>query len=250
MAPSVREGSLDKSLGRASEDPATSASDRSGPAWSAALAKARSSGGIEILSAMVLASAGLMTSWAGFQGQLWTGVQTSNYAECTVLRLEASRMRTRADQRQAVEVSLFSAWMDAHLSGKQRLAAIYRERLPEDFKPAFETWLAARPLQTTGAPLSPFDMPGYRRADEAIEDMDAKAETLFETAERASRTAANFGQANAMLATAMFFAGISQVFQSNRLRSVLLMVAGVAVLAGAVRVFTLPMIHPSWQLFS
>lgn len=241
---------MESSLRRASEDSATTASDRLEPAWGAALARARSSGGIEIISAIVLAVAGLLTSWAGFQGQLWTGVQTSDYAECTVLRLEASRLRIRADQQQAIESSLFSGWLDAHLSGKQRLAAIYRVRFPETFKPAFEAWLAMRPLQSKNGPRSPFDMAGYRQPDELIDNMDAKADALFDTAEQASRTAANFGQANAMLATAMFFAGISQVFQSNRLRGVLLLVAVVAVLAGVARVFTLPMLHPSWPLFS
>ena len=64
-------------------------------------------------------------------------------------------------------------------AAKPRLVTSTATRFRQEFKPAFNAWIATKPLKTKGAPLTPFAMPQYRLAARAeAERLDQTAEVL------------------------------------------------------------------------
>lgn len=196
------------------------------------------------MSAVVLASAGMFTAWAGFQSDQWSGVQLTGFTAYGGQKIQAAKLEADAERTKSMEMALLGAWMNAEASGQPRLAHFYRERLPPNLRPAFEEWYAMRPLENSKAPRSPFELPSYSRADTGARELNAKADATFKAAQEADRIADSFGQGNVMLAMAMFFAGITQVFRVRKVQMVLLSVGVMACVLGLARVLSLPMQHP------
>ena len=211
--------------------------------------RAESSGGrlstaIEIGSALVLSLAGLLTAWVGFQSDLWTGVQQARYAQFGVVQQQAAQLQIEAHQLHTVEVSLFTAWLDARASGEAQLSEFYRDRFPINLDRAFEEWVRLGRPEMRGRPSSPFNMPSYQVVDPRAVKAAAQADAIFEEGQKANGIADSFGQGNVMLAMAMFLAGIAQIFRIRPLRVGLLAVSVIACAVGVARVATLPMLHP------
>jgi hypothetical protein len=200
---------------------------------------------LEVAAAVVLSLAGLMTSWSGYQAALWDGEQASSYTEAGVLRTMASRHDMDAKTRQAVEAGLFDAWLNAEASGQKELAAFYRDRFPPDFRPAFDAWAAMKPLQTPGAPPSPFAIPQYRLHDrEEAARYEQLADQSFKKGQRDNDISDAFVQGAVFLAMAMFFGGIGQVFHLRRVRLALVTVAALSCIVGLVKILALPVLAP------
>jgi len=197
---------------------------------------------IEIVSAAVLAVGGLLTTWAGYQSSLWNGVQQSRYTEFGAFRQQAAQLQIEANQLQTVDVMLFSGWLEARAAEEWALAKFYRERFPPKLRIAFEDWEEARPLKDP--PPSPFAMPSYEHADPGATKKEAQAAATYTEGQEANAIADKFSQGNVMLASSMFFAGISQTFRISRLRVVLVGIAVATCVSGVVRVLSLPMLQP------
>lgn len=73
-------------------------------------------------------------------------------------------MSTRGGQDTLVDVVVFANWLEAVSIENQPLADFYRSRFREEFKPAFEAWVALDPLNNPETPSSPFAMTEYTPA--------------------------------------------------------------------------------------
>lgn len=198
---------------------------------------------IEIVIAVVLSVAGLVTSWASYQSSLWSGQQDAHYSRATALRVQASQAALDRSTLRAVEVGLFTSWLSAKSAGDDALAGFYEQRFPADLKPAFEAWMAQRPLQNPTAPPSPFAMSNYGQRGEATSKLlEAKADAEFEAGQQANDWSDGYTQSAVALAMAMFFGGIAQVFRARGVRLALTFVAIVACGVGLQRIARLPMI--------
>jgi hypothetical protein len=206
----------------------------------AAAASARSSL-IEMVTAIVLSVAGLMASWASHQGAIWNGMQSVHFGRANFERGAASRARFEGDMVRSVQVDLFSDWVEAKSRGNETLAQFYRTRMPETFRAPFEAWLATRPLENPEAPPTPFAMAGYRVPGFVeAERADREAEAQFALGEEASRVSYAYNRAGVVLATAMFFGGIGQVFRQTSVRFTLAAVSIVTWLIGLQLLLAIP----------
>ncbi len=196
---------------------------------------------VETVTAVVLSVAGLMASWASHQGAMWNGMQSVHFGRANFERGAASRARFQGDMVRAVQIDLFSDWIEAKSRGNEALAAFYRTRMPANFHDQFEAWLATRPMEDPKAPPTPFAMDGYQPPgfDEA-ERAETEAETQFSLGEAASRTAYAYNRAGVVLATAMFFGGIGQVFRQTSVRFTLAAVSIVTWLIGLQLLLSIP----------
>ena len=194
--------------------------------------------------AAVSALAGLFSTWSGFQSGLWTGTQAARYTEYGAMRMEAAGLQAEANQISVIEVTLFTTWVNATVAGDYAVAEFYERRFPANLKTAFDAWRETRPLDDPKAPRSPFVMPQYQRHDREAQVADAKATAVLRAGQAANQISDRFSQGNVMLAMAMFFAGIAQVFRIDHLRFALLGVAVITCVVGVVRVASLPMLHP------
>ncbi len=198
----------------------------------------------ELLAAILLSIAALLTSYAGFQGELWDGEQAGNYALAEQTRTDASTAEMVAGQHTGVDAMIFTQWLGAYTANNEALAEFYRARFRPDFRTVFEQWIATRPLTNSKAAPTPFHMPGY--FDHATADAKStkrKAEQYFAAGQRANEISDAFGQATVIFALALFMGGIAQTFDTRKTRIILLSLSAICTLIGAVRILGLPAIR-------
>ena len=115
----------------------------------------------EIVATVLLSVATLATAWSGYQASRWNGEQAKAAARANASRVESTRASGLANRNAQIDLALFTQWADAYAQEQTMLADFYRQRFRKEFVPAFEAWVATRPLRNPRAPLSPFAMPEY-----------------------------------------------------------------------------------------
>jgi hypothetical protein len=195
----------------------------------------------EIANAAVIAVSGLLIAFASYQSSLWGGEQELSFSQANIFYTQAARTWDRANVTRATDIELFSHWLDATLHKDPQVAQFYESRMPPELREPFRAWLALDPLHNSATPFSPLGMPQYAPADErqakALEDQGVAA---FGAGRRAKHVSESYEQAVTIFSTALFFAGIGQVFRARVTQSALFGLAIVAAVLGVVRVFTLP----------
>ena len=178
---------------------------------------------VELFSTILLAVAAVATAWSTYQSTQWRGEQAVNTSKGTAARIESSEAATRAGQLTQIDIATFVQWTDAHLTRDDELATFYRHRFRPEFEPAFDAWLATEPFTNPDAPLTPFAMPEYRVSESVrSSELNAQAGQHSDDAESANQRADNYVLAVVMLASALFFAGISTKLHEERQREALL----------------------------
>lgn len=200
---------------------------------------------LEVLIVGTLSVAALTTTWSTYQAALWDGEQAANYSRANGLRIEASKAAARADALEAVDLAIFSGWLDAKAAGQTELQDFYYARFRPDFRVAFNAWDALHPLTNPDAPQGPFMMEEYtlRERGEA-EALEAKAQAVFDQGQRDNDIGDIYVQATVTLASALFFGGICQTFKRPRVRVALAFLSLAACVIGVIRTLTLPAIPP------
>ena len=165
---------------------------------------------IEVLSTVLLAIATVATAWSGYQATRWSGEQAIAFSAASAARVESGKAATRGGQQIQIDVALFTQWIDAYARKETELRAFYVKRFREEFKPAFNAWLATDPENNPKAPLTPFVMPEYKvgeqeRADRLV--IEAEAQTAI--AKTDNQRSDNYVLCVVLFATSLFFAGIS-----------------------------------------
>lgn len=201
----------------------------------------RSERATEFLAALLLALTSTLTSWSAYQAAVWSGKQSTSYSRANALRLDSTRDFTAAGQLEQMDVALFTSWANAYASNDQRLADFYRDRFRTEFRPAFDRWIALRPLVTPNAPRTPFALPDYRVTKQLqAEGLQQEADRVFLVGQSANHTSDRYVMASVILAVVMFFAGITQQFTIVRVRFILLGLAGMMFLFGLISALMLP----------
>lgn len=196
---------------------------------------------IEICAAVLLALAAVAAAWAGYQSARWGGVQATATAEASAARLESSRASATGGQLVQIDVAGFIQAVNAFATDDEERLDFYVERFRDEFKPAFEDWLATDPMNNPDAPLSPFELPSYTVAQlEEAQRFDELAEQESADSREARKRANSYTISVVLLAAALFFAGISTRFDSDRARIVLIGVGTVLFIGVVVIIGVLP----------
>ena len=199
---------------------------------------------VEIVTAVSLSVAALLTSWSAYQGAVWDGIEAAQYDRADALRTQSARVATRAGQLEAIDILSFSQWLNAYAVDNKKLAAFYSERFRPEFTPAFKAWVATKPQDNPSAPPTPFVMPDYQSAAMRQADaLEVQAGEAFEKGEQAKHDSNEFIQVTVVLASAMFFGGIVQVFRMVRVRVALMAVSVLTCAWALARVIMLPIHH-------
>jgi hypothetical protein len=189
---------------------------------------------VETMAAVLLALATVATAWSGYQASRWNGEQAKAFSRATATRIESTRASDLADAQTQIDVATFIQWVDAYAQEETELVDFYYERFRPEFTPAMDAWIAARPLQSPDAPLTPFAMPEYQlAAREEAQQLEAEADALSAQARANVQRATNYVLAVVLFATVLFFAGMAAKFRTHRLR-VALLAFGVFILVGTI----------------
>jgi hypothetical protein len=197
---------------------------------------------VEVVAAILLSLATVLSAWGAYQATRWSGEQANNYAESASLRAESGRHGTVASRQIQIDVQTFIAWVDAEGNGDQRLADFYVERFREEFLPAFTAWRLSADLGSEGLPEgTPFDRPDYVNAEQVkANDLFAQADAALAEAQWNNQISDNFVLTAVLFASVLFFAGIAARFRPQWIRWSMLGVALVVFGIGLVVEFLLP----------
>jgi hypothetical protein len=196
---------------------------------------------VEIGAAVLLAFAAVATAWSSYQATRWNGEQAKTSGKVNKTRLEAARASGLANAQQQVDVATFMQWVDSYARDETALVTFYRERFRPEFKPAFEAWIATKPLLTEGAPRTPFVMPQYRLAARVQADrLDQAAEVLSAEVRRDIQRSSNYVLGVVLFAVSLFFAGMSTKLTSAGPRKALLVVGCLLFVGTVIWIATFP----------
>ncbi len=196
---------------------------------------------IELVAAVVLAVATVLTAWSAFQAGKWSGVQSVEFASAGADRTTSSQITTGAGQLTQIDVAIFMNWLNATGAEQQELADFYENRLGERLEPAFNEWVETDPANNPNAPNSPFSLDSYV-VPEALEaqELSAEADAHSEAARTANQRGDNYVLTTVLFASVLFFAGVSSKFESLPGKYITLGFGVIVLIAGAVVVASFP----------
>jgi hypothetical protein len=196
---------------------------------------------LEIAATVLLALAAVATAWSSYQSSRWHGQQAKAQSGSIAARVESTRAASVANRQIQVDVALFTQWIDAYARDETELEAFYRKRFRDEFRPAFDAWVATKPRTNPDAPLSPFAMSQYKLAANAqAEQLEAKAAGLSKDVAVYIQRADDYVLAVVLFAASLFFAGISTRLHSRDARVGLLGLGWIMFLGTAIWLATFP----------
>jgi hypothetical protein len=119
---------------------------------------------IEMIAAVLLSIATVVTAWSAYQATRWSGVQAESYVTASARRTESVRASNRANGQTIVDVDIYLDWLDAVRIGNDALADDLENRMRAEFLPAFEAWRASEPDEEIPEG-TPFSRPEYVLAE-------------------------------------------------------------------------------------
>jgi hypothetical protein len=195
----------------------------------------------EVIATFVLALATVATAWSGYQAARWGGEQSSSYSQAGALRTESVRASNQAGQLIQIDIGLFTNWVNAFAAGDQQLTGFYEDRFRDEFKPAFEAWIATEPVANPDAPSTPFEMPEYRvSAAEESSILEEQAAESFAKGEAANEIGDNYILNTVFLASVLFLGGIASRFKAMSARWVILLFSLGILVFGLYNIITYP----------
>lgn len=225
-----------------SDSPETgeAAAHEEGPSAGSIASRAGRERRVEMAAAVLLSIATIVTAWSAYQATRWSGVQAEAYTTASARRTESVRASTLANRQILIDVDVYLDWLDAVRAGDGALAVDLVARMREEFRPAFEAWLASEPEEEIPGG-TPFTRPEYvLAAQEDATRLEEEATASFVDGGEANQIADDFVLAAVLFASVLFFSGLGGTFDTFRVQVFLLVLAGVMLVVGTVIVVSLP----------
>ena len=174
---------------------------------------------LELWSALLLAAATVATAFSAYESSRWSGQQSTLFTSAGASRTESAKARSDASSLLSIDATLFTDWASAFVEGRTKQAAAVESFFRQEFRPAFDEWVALEPLKNPkAAPATPFQLSAYqpRRLRES-EKLEEKATAQFNEGREANQTSDNYTLSTIFFAAVLFFAGIATKFTSDRI---------------------------------
>ncbi len=192
---------------------------------------------LEMIAAIILGLATVASAWGAYQATRWSGVQATAYTEAGLASTEAGKAFQLADAKLNLDQTLFVEWAVAVTEGNDDLAAYIAEDLASaELAPALAEW-----LESDDDVPTPFETDAYVLEELEIgNEWEAEAEIQVERGRDANQTGDEYVLVTVILTSALFFAGISTVLRSLRVRSSLLGLGAILLVGATVVMLTFP----------
>jgi hypothetical protein len=194
---------------------------------------------IEVVAVILLAIATLGSAWCAYEATKWNSDETQLAREATDARVEASREFGLATQKVSYDSSIVAQYAQAYADGNQQLMDFYRNTLirPEFLK-VIERWQAE--AAAGGSPSRLLEDEEYVNEQFATyTQLDAKANAKNIESDEAGQEADDYVLTALLLASALFFAGVTTSFRVRFPRLVLLLASALLIAYAASRVASL-----------
>lgn len=165
---------------------------------------------LAIITTVLIGCVAVGTAWTGYQASDWGGKATDLALRSNSYQSQSSEASLTANQLEILDIQIFIEWLNATAQGNTALANIYQQRMRDAAKPAFNAWLATDPFNNPNAPTSPFIMPQYV-LQERVDSQTLKDQStaLYNQYQAASERGSEYVLITVVLASALFFAGLS-----------------------------------------
>ncbi|MDO8872952.1 MAG: hypothetical protein Q7V05_09525 [Methanoregula sp.] len=176
---------------------------------------------MDVIFAIVLLIATLSTAFCVYQATRWSGVQSIDYGESSMLRSESLRATNIVTSQVIIDVQLYTSWLNAVAGGDKAEAAFLRERFRKEFRPAFDAWLESADADYQGGipEGTPFDRPEYNlhyyTESNLLED---NATAAFNHGKDANTNGDMYISNTILFAIVLFFCGIYSRWESVKIR--------------------------------
>ncbi|MFS0701524.1 hypothetical protein AB6N24_16250 [Cellulomonas sp. 179-A 4D5 NHS] len=197
----------------------------------------------DITALAILTVTAVLTAWSGFEASKWGGEMSIAFSRASSQRIEAARWTATADAARGYDLQTFALYVEAVARDDTELATFVQARFADRFRPAFDEWLATRPLQDPDAPPSPFALDSYQPPGVAeAAEADARADAYFDAALRNNQRGDNYTLLTVLFALVLFFTAMSERAKRTLPRRGLLVLAGGLFVLGVVLLATFPKI--------
>jgi hypothetical protein len=196
---------------------------------------------LEIFAVVLLGLATVGTAWCGYQAARWNGEEGDLARQSSDLRIEAARLFGLATQAVAFDANLVAQYAQAVVDGETELQAFYRETLfRPQFLPVLDRWEAAIEAGDGPPPRLLEDEEYLEQELAGYEEVVAEAEALTDESLVAGENGDDYVLVTLLLATALFFAGVTTSFRVRLARLALLAGAACTIAYAAGRLADLP----------
>jgi hypothetical protein len=195
---------------------------------------------IELAATVLLSLATIVAAWSAYQSTRWNGVQTNSFSMAGARRMEATQHNAAYTTLVQIDVVSWLTYLEQKQAGNESAARFIRDRLRDEFVPAFDAWLA---LASDGEiPRgTPFELPQYQpQSKQLAERLNAEADALAAAATEANQTGDNFVLVAVIMASVLFFAGVGTKVKGRRTRLAMLCTGAVLYVAGTAFMLALP----------
>ena len=195
---------------------------------------------IELAAAVILALATIVAAWSAYQATRWGGEQAKASRSALEARADASQLTTIYTAEVQVDVQLWTTWLQQAADENDLGMAFVEERFREEFKPAFEAWLALVP-EGEPPPGTPFDREEYAPGSRTdAEQRLADSEGFADESAEANQTGDTFVLTAVIVASGLFVAGGGTRRKGRAVRLIMLVFAAVLFLGGLTFMLSLP----------
>jgi hypothetical protein len=198
----------------------------------------------ELAAVLLMALATLGSSWSGFQGSIWNGIQIFRLADAAGLERLASEDRLEANQHLNLDAALFLAYVRSVSEDKQQDATFVLARMRPEAQKAMEAWLATDPRHGSNAPSSPFVMSAYHlQALSDAKEQGERSAVAYDQARSANRNSDTCTMLTVFFAVALFLAGVVTGLDEARKQWVVIGLSLAMICLASLILATLPIVH-------
>jgi hypothetical protein len=182
----------------------------------------------------------VLAAWAAYHSTRWSGVQADSYSVAAARRTEATQANSTYAALAQIDVQSWLTWLEQKSAGNEKGTEFLRARFREEFRPAFDAWLAQVPPGEV-PPGTPFQLPQYAPAEKArAERLNAEADAFAAEAREANQIGDDFVLSAVIMAAVLFFAGIGTRFRGRGVRLAMLAMAVLLFVGGTIFIFAMP----------
>jgi hypothetical protein len=195
---------------------------------------------LEVIAVILLGVATVGSAWCGYQATRWNKEESDAARRAGEASLEASRQFGLATQIVSYDSNMVAQYAQAKAAGNERLLTFFRETLirPE-FRNVLDEWEAQ--IDAGQTPTNLLEDQDY--VDEQMgpfRDAEQRVAAEKTEADEASENTDGYVLTTLLLATALFFAGVTGSFRMRWLRFGLLSASAIIIAVAAARLADLP----------
>jgi hypothetical protein len=177
---------------------------------------------LEVLAVVLLGVATIGTAWCGYQATRWNGNENDLARQSSSLQVEAARQFGLATQTVSYDSNMIGQYANAVANDNSDLRRFYRETLiRRELIPLLDRW--EQQIAAGTSPTNLLDDPDYLDTQlGAYRATSAKAQDVSVQAQEAGDEADDYVLTTLILASALFFAGLTTSFRVRFARVLLL----------------------------